>query len=459
MPIINPDYDSSDQFNPVDMLDNLTQNDIDFLCKTFQLWHDFFFGEDNDDASLSQLQPFTCSFVGCCDTDVRAFGGQLVMLNGTGQSKAHCLYTFTFDGYNAYYSGLQPIYAQSILNQNTEQGINNLAIYTAGCQAAANGSSLVSTRIDNIDYSDDMCVDGCYNPASYEKDYIYPCSYKIFLDSDFRDNDWGFHRTPMRPYYNIFNTVYTFGEGSNVRTSTSDVVCLDFYHQAGYIDESATPQSGYYKNFGGLAWSNTYKGIPLRPFHGKGAFVSTGASVSQTFIDSLTQDTYTNTFNYTNNEGDIITVDYGDNYINIGSGGSGTGDGGITINYYDLSNILQRLIDDLTINGNLTDNDGQPIILDVPTFEEIKYGDRGDMYLNKWQMYPENNAPHVVVKDTLFGDLTPDGGVMPEWVSTVGTTVSVGVNGFLSLFPDWIGILIGVCFVTAFLVRNMRKGG
>lgn len=371
--------------NPNDLLDNLTQNDIDFLCKTFQIWHDFYFGDDNDDASLAQLQPFTCSFTGCCDTDVRAFGGTGVNLNGALQTKAHCLYSFAFDGYNAYYSGLQPIYAQSILNQTTEQGINNLAIYMAGCQAAANGSSLQSTRKGNIDYENDRCIDGCFNPSNYQKDYIYPCSYKILTDLQFNNTDWGFHLTAMQKYYNLFDTEYIYGDSSNVRTSTSNLVCLDFYNPSAYIDESATPQSGYYKNFGGLGWSNTYKGIPLRPFHGKGAFVTTGANVSQTFIDSLTQDTYTNNFEYTTNEGDTITVNYGDNYINIGGGGGGgvggIGAGGIMLNYFDLENILDHLIDDLTINGNLTDGNGQPLQLTVPTFQEIKYGDYGDFYI------------------------------------------------------------------------------
>lgn len=455
MAFVDPDYDSSDQFNPLNTGRNLIQDDIDFICKVYQRWHDFFFGADNDDASLSQLQPFTCSFVGCMDTDVRAFGGQLVSLNGAAQSKAHCLYSFVFDGYNAYYSGFQPVYAQSILNQTSEQGLNNLAIYLAGCEAAANGSSLVSTRKDNIDFTNDRCIDGSLNPSTYQKDYIYPCSYKIFLDSNFNENDYGFHLMAMRKYYNLFNTVYTYGDSNNLKTSTSDVVVLDFYNPPAYIDENATPQSGYYKNFGTGAWSNAFKGTPLKPFKGQGAFVSIGANTSETFINNFTQDVYVNSFTYTNDDGDTINVNYGDNFINIGGGDPG---GGVSLNYYDLENILQRLIDDLTINGNLVDIDGQPLVLDVPSFEEIKYGDRGDLYFTKWQMYPENTAPHVVAKDTLFGDLTPDGGVMPEWVSTVGTTVSIGVNGFLSLFPDWIGILIGVCFVAAFLIRNLRKG-
>ena len=452
MPIINSDYDSSNQFNPVDLLDHLTQNDIDFLCKTFQVWHDYIFGEDNDDASLSQLQPFTCSFVGCIDTDVRAFGGQSVILNGAGQTKAHCLYSFSFDGYNAYYSGLQPIYANAILNQTTETGINNLAIYVGGCEAAANGSSLVSDRKQNIDYTNDRCIDGCYNPTNYQKDYIYPCSYNILLDSSFQQSDWGFHKSAMQKYYNIFDTVYTYGDSTNLRTSVSDVVCLDFYNPPAYIDENATPQSGYYKNFSLPAWSNTYKGTPLKPFKGKGAFVSIGANVSDTFVNNYIDETYNNNFNYVSNEGDNITVYYGDNYINIGGGGSGSGDG-VTINYFDLEDILQRIVDDLNVNSDLD------IELTVPTFEEIKYSDRGSMYIGKWNEYPKNIAPRPVAVDVINNDLAPSDGILPEWTATVGTILSTGVNGFMSILPDWIGVLLGVCFLTAFFARNMRKGG
>lgn len=441
----------AEQFDPLSV-SYLTQQEIDFLCKTFQVWHDYFFGEDNDDASLTQLQPFTCSFVGCCDTDVRAFGGSAVNLNSANHAYAHCLYSFTFDGYNAYYGNLQPIYAQSILNQSTEQGINNLGLYVGYCEAAANGTSLVSDRKQNIDYTNDRCIDGCMNPTTYQKDCVYPCSYKILQDSHFNQNDWGFHLTAMKPYYNIFDTVYTYGESGALRTSTSDVVCLDFASAPAYIDESATPQSGYYKNFPSLGWSNTYKGTPLRPFKGSGAFVSIGANVSDTFINNYTDDSYTNNFTYTTNEGDNITVYYGDNYINIGGGGSGSGDG-ITINYFDLEDILQRIVDDLNVNSDLD------IELTVPTFEEIKYSDRGSMYIGKWNEYPKNIAPHPVAVDVINNDLAPSDGILPEWTSTVGTILSTGVNGFMSILPDWIGVLLGVCFLTAFFVRNMRKGG
>lgn len=459
MSLINPDYDSSNQFNPVDLLDNLSQNDIDFLCKTFQLWHDYFFGEDNDDSNLDQIQPYTCSFTACLNSTVSSFGGQPVNLNGQAQSQAHLLYTFSFDGYNAHTSGMMPVYADPILNQNTETGTNNLAVYMAGCEAAANGTYFTYERLDDIEYSNDRCIAGYFREGvNSGQNYFYPASFRL-LNMENAANGYGFNLTPAKPYYQLFRNSVVYGGGGSATTShTSDVICVDFHNQPAYIDNNATSASGYYRNWNYPQWNNTYKTWVVKPFVGKGAFVSINSnneyqisdSFQNTFIDAST---YNNTYNYTTNNGDTITTDYGDNYINI----SVPDDTGIS--YDDLFEILNHIVIDLNVNGNIIDGDGNSLQLTIPTFEEIKYSDRGSLYIGKWNEYPNNIAPRPVAVDTINNDIVSSGDILPEWTATVGTILSTGVNGFMSLLPDWVGILLGVCFLTAFFARNMRKGG
>lgn len=452
MAFVDPNYDSSNQFDPSELAKNLTQNDIDFLCKTYQTWHDFFYGSDNDDSSLEQITPFTFSGMCCIDSSNIAFGGRTVRIGGYAHTKAHLIYPLAFDGFNANFGACQPVYADWFGQQSNQQDIENVAEYLGYCNSTASGTTFNCSRkgAETSQFYADRCVNGFTMGGQYSN--CMPCSYQALATAP--NQIPLYSNQQLKLLFRIFNNSLIWGNtnSNTLQTYTSDTLCIDF-NTVAYIDNNATVND-WYKNFGsGIAYSNS-ETYAIRQYSGKGSIITNfdTDNMSNDYINNVSNNTeYNNTYNYTTNQGDTITVRYGDDYIF-------TGDGGKPISYDELVIILDHVIDDLNINGNLIDIDGQPLELTVPSFEEIKYSDRGELYFNKWQMYPENTAPHVVVKDTLFGDLTPDGGVMPEWVATVGTTVSVGVNGFLSIFPDWIGVLYGVCFVAAFLIRNFRKG-
>lgn len=451
MSFIDPNYDSSDQFDPANLLKTLTQDDIDFLCKTYQTWHDFFYGSDNDDSSLSQITPFTFSGMCCIDSSNAAFGGRTVQIGGYAQTRAHLIYPLVFDGFNADFGACQPVYADWFGQLTNDNDIEKLGEYMSYCNNTASGTQLSCSRKGQelTQFYADRCVNGFTAGGQYSN--CMPCSYQALATAP--NNLPLYSNTQLKPLFQLFNNTIIWGNlnSNTLQTYNSDTLCIDF-NTVGYTDNNANVNN-WYKNFGtGMPYSNSQT-YAIRQYTGRGSIVTNfdTDNMSNDYVNNVNNNTeYNNTYNYTTNEGEIITVRYGDNYIF-------TGDGGKPISYDELTVILQIVVDDLNENGNLTDGDGQPLVLDVPTFEEIKYSDRGDLYFNKWQMYPENNAPHVVEKDILYHDIAVDG-VMPEWVATVGTTVSVGVNGFLSLFPDWIGVLIGVCFVAAFLARNMRKG-
>lgn len=452
MAIIN---DDPSQFNPLDSVNKLTQNDIDFLCKNFQIWHDFFFGESNDDDTLLQQNPFTFSGVCCITSNNRAYGGEAVVLNGYSSDTAHLLYSCTFDGDNCYYGELQPVYAQKTLNQTTQQGQINLGKLMANCNNTASQMQFSCVRKDSTltDFWDDRCLAGFPNYQSIK--FIMPVSWRIFkahnqgVVADIYYASGATNRT----YYNLFTNQWDYGYSNTViKHETSDTLCFDFSGAVAYIDENATPGSGYYKNFGSGNVLSSAGTRLIRPYIGAGALVTNvnTNNVSNSFINSISnQSTYNNTYNYTTNEGDTITVKYGDNYIITDTQDK-------PISYIELQLILDHIIDDLSINveGFTDDNE-----ISVPTFQEIKYEDRGSLYIGKWNEYPKNLAPRPVAVDTISNDIASSGDVLPEWTATVGTILSTGVNGFMSLLPDWIGILLGACFLTAFLARNMRKGG
>lgn len=448
MAFIDPDYDSGDQYNPIS-LTTITQKEIDWICKTYQNWHDYFFGSDNDDSSLEQITPFTYSGMCCLDSSNAAFGGRTVMVGGYSQTRAHLIYPLVFDGFNANFGSCQPVFADWFGQLTNPKDQEKAAEYFEYCDNTASGTMLSCSRkgAETSQFYSDRCVNGFTTGGQYSN--CMPCSYQALALQEIPL----YSNNQLKPLFRIFNNTIIWGNlnSNTLQTYNSDTLCIDF-NTVGYIDDNANANN-WYKNFGtGMAYSNS-ETYAIRQYTGRGSIITNfdTDNMSNDYVNNVTNNTeYNNTFNYTTNQGDNITVRYGDDYIF-------TGDNGKPISYDELYIILKTVIDDLNINGNLTDGDGQPIVLDVPTFEEIKYSDRGDLYFNKWQMYPEINSPHVVEKGTLLNDIAVDG-VLPEWVSTVGTTVSVGVNGFLSLFPDWIGILLGVCFVASFLIRNLRKG-
>lgn len=450
-----PDNEGQFDVDVPSLLDNLTQNDIDFLCKTFQVWHDFFFGEDNDNADLEQITPWCCSFVGCLDSDVRPFGGSGVSINGYSQTRAHLIYTCNFDGYNAYFSSMEPIYAESQANQTTPQGQQNFALYMGYCMAAANGSMFQCNRRPDVEYADDRCIDGIFGTHSSYQGICFPASYRIFADAEFDPSqDWGYNKTHFKPYYEIFDSQFVFGSsssGGTLQTLSYDHLAFDFKSQPAYIDNNRTAAQGYYMNFTIPSNTSPYNSYLLKPFKGRGALVTTNGNMTQTFIDSLTENTYTNTFNYTTNEGDIVTTYYGDNYINIGIGGSGIGGGGgvaggaIALSYNEFKFILDHLIDDLNINGNITDGNGNKLELTVPTFDQIKYGDQGDFYITPLEQLKK--LPTAPDFETSI-DLS-------DYPETLGTIITDTLSAADAIGAGLSALLLGSLFFS-FLWNKLR---
>lgn len=411
-----------------DMIDagrNLTQKDIDFICKTYQIWHDFFFGSENMETDLEQIQPFTFSATCCIDSHNTPFGGSPVTLNGVSQSVAHLVFPVVFDGFDMYTGACQPVYASPLLNQSTPENQAKLGQYMSYCNQTALGTSIICNRKNSslTPFYNDRCLAAFPNNSSLK--YIMPCTWQAY--SLFEQPYYS--TTGAKPYFELFDNTVVYANSSQIKTELFDTLCFDL-NTVAYIDNNATPSSGYYKNFGsGLSYSSSKCNL-LRPITGDyGGSITTNIpreNISDNFYNTIINNsTYNTTYNYTTNNGDTITIYYGDTFISTGTGNT-------PITYDDLFNILTYVTNDLDVNAHLVDSNGNSIDLKVPTFDEIKYIDYGDFEIAPLEQYRElPSAPSFDV-DLDVSDL-PDtiGHSVSEYLNIADTVLGVGGSALL----------------------------
>lgn len=406
----------------------LLQTDIDFLCKTYQIWHDFFFGSDNMETDLEQIQPFTFSATCCITSDTRPFGGVNVTLNGYSQTTAHLIFPVVFDGFNLNYGKCTPVYSDALLNQSTVEGQARLGEFISYCNQAATGTLLSCERKNSslTPYYNDRCFAAF--PTYQTTNYIMPCAWQAYgtVAQPY------YSTSSVKPLFQLWNNTVVYGgtPSQGLITNNFDTICFDFNGAPAYIDNNATPSSGYYKNFGSGAKFSTSDCNRLRPIVGQyGGAITTNIpreNISDNFYNTvISNSTYNTTYNYTTQNGDTITVYYGDTFISTGTGNT-------PISYDDLFNILTYVVDDLDVNAHLVDSDGNPIDLKVPTFDEIKYIDYGDFEIAPIHQYKElPTAPSFEV-DLDVSDL-PDtiGYAVTEYLDIADAVLGVGGSALL----------------------------
>lgn len=154
--------------------------------------------------------------------------------------------------------------------------------------------------------------------------------------------------------------------------------------------------------------------------------------------DGLTQlnDYITNVYNVTNRQittyqtenGDTINIYQGDNNISIADGGAG-------LTYDDIYNMFNGIILPF-INTN------QDTDIQFPTYDEIKYVDMGDFYIEPLHQYDKlPTAPTI--------DGTIDLGDYPR-------VIGASANTFLSFLPASLSALLCAVFIIAIILDNLR---
>lgn len=433
----------ADALNPIDLLDKLTQNDIDFLCKTFQIWHDFFFGSDNNDDTLEQIQPFTCSLRASYRDDVRNYGGTRHWIGGKYSDNGYFVYDYNFDGYESHFGELQAIYNPLLTDLvHNDTDATNLGLYMADCDSSASHLIIGSSRLDSdsTPFYSDRCIAGKVTNSA--DGMLALCSYSNINQMYYTQN------TTAKKFYDLFHTtVYNSYNSTYLREQSTLVIDMQG-EPASFASSmpSGNQFSGLYKNWG----SNTTgaAGWYIKPFAGGGSCVMIVPSgrVSQDYTNIYNDNsTYNNTYNYTTNEGDTITTYYGDNYISIELPVDINTGIVVPIAYIDIQSILDHIVDDLNINGDITDGDGNKLELSVPTFQEIKYGDYGDFNITPLEQLKQLPSAPDFSSDIDLQDF-------PETLGTIITdTLSIADGIGLGLS----GLLLGALFF-CFLWNKLR---
>lgn len=419
-----------ENLNPANLLDKLTQNDIDFLCKTFQIWHDFFFGSDNDDATLEQIQPFTCSLRASYRDDVRNFGGSRHWIGSKYSDYGYFLYDYNFDGYESHFSDLQAVYNPLLTDLvHNDNDATNLGLYMADCDSTASYITIDSSRLDSnqTPFYSDRCVAGKVTNSANGN--IALCSYSNINLMYYTQN------ATAKKFYDIFRTTIYNGYSSTYIRDQSTLVIDMQGEPATFAPSMPTGNqfTGLYQNWGTNATGSA--GWYIKPFAGSGSCVMIVPSgrVSQDYTNIYNDNsTYNNTYNYTTNEGDTITTYYGDNYISIELPIDINTGIVVPVAYIDIESILDHIIDDLNINGDITDVDGNKLELSVPTFEEIKYQDVGDFNITPVEQLRQLPVAPSFEVNLDVGDL-PDtiGYSVTEYLDIADAVLGVGGSALL----------------------------
>lgn len=135
-----------------------------------------------------------------------------------------------------------------------------------------------------------------------------------------------------------------------------------------------------------------------------------------------------NSTTYVTNSGDTIGITYNSYAVNIGSAG-------LPISYDDIYNIFAGIIIPSLPDGQNT--------LIVPTYDDIKYEDMGDFYIQPLHQY-----------DTIPSAPTFDGTID---LGNYPTVLAESANTFLNFMPVTLSALFTAAFVVCVLLRKLGR--
>lgn len=135
------------------------------------------------------------------------------------------------------------------------------------------------------------------------------------------------------------------------------------------------------------------------------------------------------------------TINYSDGSVYVGgkAGGLALGLSG-NLSYSDIENAFDILLTNM--NNNLTDGNKYPVI-DFPSYDEIKYADMGDFYIEPLHQYD------LVPAAPTF-DGTIDLGDYPK-------VLSEGANTFLNFMPATLSALFTAAFVACVVIKKLGR--
>lgn len=144
-----------------------------------------------------------------------------------------------------------------------------------------------------------------------------------------------------------------------------------------------------------------------------------------TNVDSTTNNYHTTT--YTTNEGDTINIRYNEYSVNLGSSG-------FEMSYDDVYNIFADIILPNIPQGNT---------LVVPTYDDVKYQDMGDFYIEPLHQYDK-----IPVAPAFDGTID---------LADYPTVLAEGANTFLDFMPATLSALFTAAFVACVVIRKLGR--
>lgn len=383
-------------------------NNIDFTSKQFQLLVDFLYGEENNNATQPTGTPFYMS-------NTYIIGGYMYLSNSASGSQREWydwyLVNMRIDSNGLTMSSIDydpnsfpPAY--QVGNTFSAEVFNNLN-FNVPFADYVNDTRLIRFNGDQIFYNDLACFDsvvpiGQTDLTVYNIDNPNPSATATITGyPPFKNGTTVQLFYPYIPYLNSHNIQYVNSNfGSQIvftpNMSTNDVNNII---------------NNY--NIDGPEWNiiteTNYNGDTIYNYY-----------------NSSTGDIIINGGSFTNNNGVLVT---GNNFA-------------LPLTYVNLESIFDKLIDDINVDFGFDGSDGlEPLYF--PSYEEVKYQDYSDFYIEPLHQY--DGLPDA---PTFLGELQ-----LEEYPKYIGSAA----QSLLDLLPGvGLSALCCMCFIIGLITSKIR---
>lgn len=392
---------------------DIFQNNIDWVAKQTQVLNDLINGvsEEDDGSDLVAMQPF--SFRGTCGTKKTAAG--LVDCNAFGNNQftnvtGFCTYDLMISDDKIIEDNLQYIGTDREISPWFDNKTAQIELFNTNIRRLLDFRNIaLKSALNDAPLVTSNTTDGTI---------IY-----IGADNNGAYVQNAFDSTYTNEYYGKFNIQQTITSNNLILSFNASINQNGNYYTASNIDTCESLNE------------NVLKAYPV-------IAVSNDSNVKYQINNyNNTSNNYTvYNYNYTTPNGVNVPLSFGVGGIFIGAQGS-------LISFDDLIGTLNLALPDINAEFNLLGDDlgvDLPAIT-IPTYDEIKYSDRGSFYITPIkQLPPLPNAPDIA--DTVID------------VSEPLDMLSYGFGALLSAF-DSLGVTLTLTFTfLACLVINKLRG-
>lgn len=217
---------------------------------------------------------------------------------------------------------------------------------------------------------------------------------------------------PWNVEYSLHDSPYSFLQGKYVTVN---------WHNA-----PARPDTGDY----------FYQHVMTSQF--PAVMITDNPQINNTVNNYYTGDTIT-TNNYIDSSNNTYNIKNGDNFITVAPVIPAGGLVNFNLNFDDLIGGLQLAIDDINIRNGLSGGDA----LYIPTYQDYKYSDYSDFYIEPLHQYDKLPAAPSFDGSIELGDI-------PK-------VIGESANSYLGLLGAGMSALLCGCFITALIVQKLGR--